>query len=326
MTRQILILSGVLALQIFLAAILMVTGKDTGAFASKETWIDLELSKLDKITIEEKEKPLLVLTKQGETWQMPNYFEFPVDQDKLEKVTGKLFGIHNSWPMATTEAAEKRFRVAEDSFERKIVFAKADYPVKTLFVGSSPSYRKVHARLNDEVEIYSINFSALETSSQPKDWADKSYLHVESEVISELVLPSVALKREGEQFIVAELKENEQANGSEIEKLINKITQLAFLEVLGTEDKPEYQQQSPELEIELVAKLEDRIKYTFSKLKDSEDYVLNKSTDDYYFKIANYVVDGLLAFSREKLVQEKPKIEVEENPEKRPESRQPATE
>ena len=37
---------------------------------------------------------------------------------------------------------------------------------------------------------------------------------------------------------------------------------------------------------------------------------LKKSADDYYFKIAGYVVDGFLAFSREKLVKEKAKQEM----------------
>lgn len=312
MNRLIQVLSGVLFIQLVLAALLTFTGRETGAFASKEPLLDLTLVKVDKITIVEKDKPVLVLEKQDEYWQMPGYFDFPVDQEKLRNVTDKLFGITKPWPVATTEAAWKRFKVGKDGFERKMVFAKGDYDLNTLYIGSSPSYRKVHARLTDQDEVYSVEFSTFEVGSASNDWADKSYLHVERDQITELVLPTVTLKQDGAKMVVAELKETEESNGSEINNLTNKIAKLSFSEVLGKEDQPEYQQQSPELEIELTVKSGDQFKYTFSKLKDTDDYALKKSVDDYYFKIAGYVVDGFLEFSREKLVKEKAKEEMDE--------------
>ena len=159
MNRLIQVLSGVLFIQLVLAAILTFSGRDTGAFASKEPLLDLTLAKVDKITIVEEGKPALVLNKKGENWLIPGYFGFPVDQEKLGKVTDKLFGITKSWPVATTGAAWKRFKVSGDKFERKIVFSKADFVLNTLYIGSSPSYRKVHARLKDQDEVYSIEFS-----------------------------------------------------------------------------------------------------------------------------------------------------------------------
>ncbi len=312
MNRLIQVLSGFLFIQLVLAAILTFTGSDTGAFVSKEPLLDLTLAKVDKITIVEKDKPALVLNKQGENWLIPGYFGFPVDQEKLGKVMDKLFGITKPWPVATTEAAWKRFKVGKDGFERKMVFAKGDDDLITLYIGSSPSYRKVHARLNDQDEVYSIEFSTFEAGSTPNDWADKSYLHVERDQITELALPTVTLKRDGEKLVATELKETEESNDPEINNLTNKIAKLSFSKVLGKEDQPEYQQQSPEMEIELTLKSGDQIKYTFSKLQDKDDFVLKKSTDDYYFKIAGYMVDGVLEFSREKLVKEKAKEEMDE--------------
>ena len=113
--------------------------------------------------------------------------------------------------------------------------------------------------------------------------------------------------------MVTELAEAEESNESEINNLINKIAKLSFSEVLGKENQPEYQQQSPEMEIQLTIKSGDQIKYIFSKLKDTDDYVLKKSTDDYYFKMAGYVADGVLEFTREKLVKEKAKEEMDES-------------
>ena len=262
--------------QLVLAAILTFSGRDTGTFASKESLLDLKLIEVDKITIEEKDKPVLVLEKQDEYWQMPGNFDFPVDQDKIGKVTDKLFGINKSWPVATTEAAWKRFKVSGDNFERKMVFSKGDNAINTLYIGSSPSYRKVHVRLNDQDEVYSVEFSTFEVGSASNDWEDKSYLHVERDQITELVLPTVTLKQDGEKLVVTELKETEESNESEINNLTNKIAKLSFSEVLGNEDQPEYRQQSPDMEIGLMVKSGDQIKYTFSKLTDTDDYVLKE--------------------------------------------------
>ncbi len=313
MSRLIKVLCGVLFVQLVLALILSFTGRDTSAFSSKESLLDLKLSEVDEISVEEQDEPVLRLQRKDDRWEIPEYFGFPVDQDKLGKVTDKLLGINKSWPVATTKAAGKRFKVNADEFERKIVFSKEGDVLKTLYIGSSPSYRKVHTRIDDQDEVYSIEFSTFEVGSNPHDWADKSHLHVDRDQIAELVLPTVTLKKDGEKFVIADLKENEDSNESEINNLTNKIAKINFTEVLGKEDKPDYQEQSPELEIGLTDKSGDQIKYTFTKLKGKDDYVLKKSTDDYYFKIAKYTVDGILEFSREKLVNKKSDNEIEKD-------------
>lgn len=317
MKRQIQVLSGILVIQLGLAAVLSFTGTDSGAFTSKEKYVGLTLSDIDKITIEEQEKPLLVLNRQDDDdWMMPGYFDFPVDTKQLNDMADTLFNINKTWPIATTGAAEKRFKVGKEKFERRIVFSKADKPLDTLYIGSSPSYKKVHARLNDEDEIYSIDFSAFKASSEGKEWADKDFLQIPRDDITDIVLPTVQLKREGTKLIVADLKETETSNETEISNLTNKISNLTFSEVLGKEAKPEFQQDDPKLELELTVKSGKSVKYALSKFKEKNDYVLKKSTDDYYFKIVSYVGDELIGFSRDNLVKEKEKDEEAAEPKK----------
>jgi len=140
MARQTNILILVLVLQLALAIGLMFTGTDSGAFVTKEKLLALKLDNIEKITIEQKGSPALVMHKSGNEWLLPDYFDFPVAKDKLDSVTDKLFDTSVSWPVATTQAAAKRFKVAEDEFEKKLVISTQGGKSHTVYLGTSPGF------------------------------------------------------------------------------------------------------------------------------------------------------------------------------------------
>ncbi len=301
MTRQSQFLSILLVLQIALAAILYFTETDSGAFASNEKMLDLKFDALDKIVIEEAEKKTLVLQKQNKNWTLPGYFDFPVSREKLDRIVGKIFETNVGWPVATTASAEKRFKVAADSFERKLAFSTANAS-ETLYLGSSPGFKKIHARIDGENTIYGIEFSAYQASSRPIDWADQSILHVPSEEINAIEFSGLVIKRDKDKFVIEGVAKGEEAVDSEIQSLLSSVSNLGFQEVLGKQNDPSYQLDAPALELTLVKKDGQRIGYRYGKLKDKEDYVLKPSSSDYYFRIPKYTVDSLLGFDRKKLV------------------------
>jgi hypothetical protein len=318
MARQTQFLSILLLLQIVLAAILFFTETDSGAFVSKEKLLDLKIDSLDKIVIEEGEKKTLVLQRRDKNWKLPGYFDFPASREKLERIFGKLFETHVGWPVATTESAEKRFKVAKDAFERKLDFAGADAN-KTLYLGSSPGFKKIHARIDGESTIYGIEFSAYQASTKPIDWADQSILHVPHEDINAIEISGLSIKRGEGKFGIEGLAEGEEAAESEIQILLGSVSTLGFQEVLGKQVDPAYQLDQPVLELNLVKKDGQRVGYRYGKLKDKDQYVLKPSNSEYYFSIPKYTVDSLLEFDRKKLLRLTAKA-----PEPKPEPTQPA--
>ena len=119
MTKQINILIGVLVLQACIAIGLMMTGTDSGAFVSKQQLLGVKFDELDKVTIEEKGGTPLLMSKTNGKWVLPEYFDFPVSNDKLDDALGKLLQATVGWPVATTQSAAKRFKVAADDFEKR---------------------------------------------------------------------------------------------------------------------------------------------------------------------------------------------------------------
>jgi len=91
----------------------------------------------------------------------------------------------------------------------------------------------------------------------------------------------------------------EETVAEEAERLIDRIAGLRIRTVLGTETKPEYNQDNPVFRYTLVLSSGDSEEYVYSKPKDGDDYVLKASHRDEYFKVDDWVV------SRSKLVRKK---------------------
>lgn len=305
MTRRIPILSAVLVLQIGLAAALAFSGRDSGAFRSDEKFIDLELASLGKIVIQAKDDPALVMERKDGSWILPDHFDFPVSSTKLDHLTGKLFGITKPWPVGTTGVAAKRFKVADEDFERKITFSKGQEEVATLLIGTSPGFKKVHARLASEEAIYAIDFSSYEASVKPQDWEDKDLLDLDPDEIVRVEMDGVRLMRDGDALTVSDVGEAEETDPSGVNTLLSKLSKPTFLEVLGTEDKPEYRQDTPVLAYTLEMKSGEAIDYTYSQPKEGDDFILKVSSRPEYFETSKYSVEGVQELTRGKLVREK---------------------
>ncbi len=100
------------------------------------------------------------------------------------------------------------------------------------------------------------------------------------------------------------LEEKEQTNEEETRALLGKLTGLRIQSLLGTEAEPEYRQDEPALEVRMTREGGEVLGYRFSKPEDAAYYVLKRSDLDYFFKVAEYMVDPVRETTREKLVQD----------------------
>ena len=57
--------------------------------------------------------------------------------------------------------AAKQFSVVDDKFERKISFTNKDNTQTKLYLGSSPGFKKVNARVDNETNTYKIEYNKL---------------------------------------------------------------------------------------------------------------------------------------------------------------------
>lgn len=108
--------------------------------------------------------------------------ELPVDETRVRELLDKLASIDSPWPVATTSAARDRFEVSDDGYQKRVQLYAGDSEAATLLLGTSPGFKRIHARKPDEDNIYSIALTSLEVPVAQTDWLDKSLLSADIQV------------------------------------------------------------------------------------------------------------------------------------------------
>lgn len=305
MNRIIPILSVVLLVQLALSIALFALGNRNQAFATDEKLIDLDFESVDRIRIEDGDKQSVAMSKRENRWILPNLYDFPASAAKVDRVMNKLLSAAKGWPVATTAGAAKRFKVSEEAFDRRIDFNKGKETLKTVFLGTSPGFKKVHARVSGQNDVYAIDFSAFEASSKAGDWTDKNFLNLNHGDITRIQLPSVEIERQDGTLIVADPGDGKESDSDAVANLARKLANLTFRSVLGTEETPEYNLRNPVFRFSLTLKEGDSITYAFGQQKGEKDFILKTSAHPYFFKVAQYTVDGIKETTLAKLVRDK---------------------
>ena len=165
------VLIGLFVLQVLVIALFLVT--QSGGVRTPEAFLEFDIAAVDQLRITSTDESIK-LTKDGEQWLLPD--GNPADGSKVDSVIGKLADSGADWPVATTQSAAKRFEVTQQSFQKRISIYSGQDLLADLYLGTSPSFRKVHARLANKSDIYSIEFSNFEAGTSLSAWLDKSLL------------------------------------------------------------------------------------------------------------------------------------------------------
>ncbi len=302
MNRTVPVLATLAVVQLALTVALAFSGQDYGAFRSDQKLMALNAETVDRIVIQGEAGQSVEILKDGDKWILPDLGRFPVAPQPAAALVTKVAGLAKGWPVATSSSAADRFKVGAEKFERKLSFFEGNREIGTLFIGSSPSFRRVNARVSGEDEIYNIPFNSYEASAKPEDWADKDFLNLKNQDIVRATLPTFTLERKDEKFIVAGLKQDEETNVEEVEILIENLAAPTFQSALGTDNKPAYGQDSPVLEISVELKGGEQIAYVYSKPESGDHFVLKTSAHPYFFKVSKYAFDRLREFDRKVVV------------------------
>lgn len=306
MNRWSIYLGICLAVQVVLAVGVNLARTDYSAFKPTEALLSFDANMVDTILIKQDEKQQVRLKKEEGRWRISPMNNFQADPVKVKDFLGKLAELKKGWPVATTTAAAKRFKVADDDYERKIILSRDGKDIETLFIGTSPSFRKVHARQKDEESVYAVYFSSYEASTKPEDWIDTGVLKHPASEIARVQFPDFSLSRQDGKLTVEGIDgDSEETVAEEADLLLRKIADLRIRTVLGTEAKPEYNQDKPVFRYTLVLSSGDSEEYVYSKPKDADGYVLKTSHRGEYFKVDHWVVDEIKEIGRSKLVRKK---------------------
>lgn len=304
-SKWIPILTIALLAQAALAAGLAFHRDDGGAFRSEDPLLAFDTEGVDELRIAEGDEATVVLRKDDGTWTLPDHHAFPADAEAVDHLLERLAGLERGWPVATTEGAAPRFKVAEEAYERRIALAAAGETLGELFIGTSPGFRKVHVRASGSDEIHAVAFSFHEAAAKPADWIDRDVLKREKGELVRVEMGDIVLERDGDEWTLTDLPEDHEPVAGKVRSLLDKLTTLRVDSVLGREAKAEYRQDAPVVRATLVPEVGPPVTYTISQPEGETHYVIKASDREHYMKLPSYAVDGITEVARTELFQAK---------------------
>ena len=161
--------------------------------------VHMQPADVDEIHIADDRGNELVLHRAGGRWTLAESDELPVDGEKVARLLTSLSRPRPDWPVGKTAAARQRFQVADYHFQRRIILIGRDQLLGTLYLGTSPGFRKVHARADRQQAVYSIDFNNFDAPAIPEPWLDAGLLQLRVPV--SIATETYDIRREGEGWI-----------------------------------------------------------------------------------------------------------------------------
>lgn len=175
-------LAGLGALQLVLVAAVYWPDREAGQELPTETMLPFDPDRIAEIHIgDDRDNEAILLKNQGR-WLLPTLADMPVDPDMIEALFDGIARQALGWPVATTVAARQRFQVASYHYQRRLTLIGDGELLGTLYLGTSPGFRTVHARNDSQDAIYSIGFNVFDAPAKGAGWLDKALLQTHKPV------------------------------------------------------------------------------------------------------------------------------------------------
>ena len=297
MSGRIGLLGGLLAAQVvIIAGLLLASG--VGSDAGAPHLLSFEPANVTKLSVSG-EGETVGMARDGDVWRLqsgaPNGAPevLPADGGKISEVLDKLAGLDAPWPVATSDDSAERFEVTEGNHQRRLVIEDADGPVADLLLGTSPGYRRVHARLSGASEVYSIDFSNYEAPTDADQWLDKALLAAKGEVSSVMLEDAWQLARQDDGWLI----DGAPADAEAADDLVRRFTGLR---VLGTSDEEadaagDADAAGEPAGVFVVTDEDGEHRLTLFHEAEEDDYSLTSDRVAGRFEVATYIAEQMLA-------------------------------
>ena len=166
-------LTALLAVQLLVAAVVYWPGADDGAQVAAPLLAGSVATGADGLRIGNGDGASARLVRAGgEGWELATS-GLPVAPGRVPTLLSAL-EADPGWPVARSAAARERFAVDDEAYERRVELLAGDEVLATVFLGTAPGFRRVHARAAGSDAIYSIGFNAYDAPADDSGWLDRS--------------------------------------------------------------------------------------------------------------------------------------------------------
>jgi Domain of unknown function (DUF4340) len=289
MNKHVKGLALLLAAQLVVLAVVLVW-QERASSAPSGALLKVDRNKVDGIVVVDDKGVKLNLQKTDTGWVLPDAKSLPADADKVGSLLDKLVAASAPWPVATSAESAKRFEVTKDKFQREIQLRSGGEVVADLYLGTSPGFKKVHARRADSDDVYAIAFANYEATARADDWLDKNILKPDGDVTVLARPEHWKLERNGETWSLDGLAQGETTKQDAATDLVNKVVNLR---VMGVADAAPTDDATLKLTLSATTP-KGTFDYRLYQPQPNADFIVTRSGQDGAFKLAAYVGEPLI--------------------------------
>ncbi|ABK42900.1 conserved hypothetical protein [Magnetococcus marinus MC-1] len=316
MARNIRILALLLAAQMGLALVLLGSGPSLQAVNPNTPLLNLGEGELDELLIEGDDHSQLLLKKQDGLWRLPDHHNYPAEQGDVTALLSQLKSLSHGTPMATSDAALERFKVADTHFNRRITLKRQQQVVAVLYLGSGQGARNSAAHVEGQPGIFNVAIALHQVPQTAKAWQDKTLLQIPAGEIMQIATHGLTLQRQPvdkedkaakPSWQATGLQAGETVNSTAVESLSTKLATLRIEELLGVTDQPAYGLDKPVWQATLTRQGQPPLIYQLGHQSEPNSYTLKRSDRPEYFKLPTYLAESLIeAGKRDSLLNKAP--------------------
>ncbi len=262
---------------------------------------------ITSVQINGPENEKLVLQKSDKGWIMPGAFSAPASQGQVDELLKKLTDARQGLAVATSKGAAKRFKTAEDDFERHIILKNGETVTGDFYLGTSAGMRNSHARQAEKKAVVSIPVGSHEVDTDADSWLDRTLANLKKADLKAITLGDISLTKEKkddkESWLLAGASA-EEAEQEAVDKLINKVTAISVQSALDPASSAELFSKDPAVQFTVTRQDDSTVSYALAQQDDKEDdyFILKMSDNELYFKVGKWLVEDLTEAKREKLL------------------------
>jgi hypothetical protein len=323
MKRFTLVLTALLAVQIVLASVLLLSGPSDEAYRAEAPLLAFETEKVDQIAIDETGGASVTLRKVDGKWIIPGMAEFPADQQRVASLLDTLAGLKKGWPVATSSEAAERFKVSEANHVRQVALKSGEEELGTLLVGTSPTYRQAHIRAAGGNEVYSATIAAHDAGARGEDWMDRTLLNAAQDKIASIAVGDVTLERKDGKFVLSGVGPDETVKHAEIPPIVSAIASPSFDAVEGKGEAALAKLEPADFEVTVKRTEGEPIIYKYKKETGGGAYLFASSAQPYVFRVSETAIKPIAEASRARLIEAKAEAKPEIKPEEQPAAQTP---
>ena len=313
MNRRNQILIGALVLQLLVVAAVFWPHATASGEAGQSLFPGVEADRIVGLTIAGADGKSIQLAKRANGWVLPEADDYPCQEGKVPGLLTKIVGLKTDRLVTQTSSSHKRLKVAEDAFERRVEFELADGTRHRLYLGTSPSFRTIHVRADNQDQVYlTSDLTSQDAGAEATAWVNSDYLSLPAEQIAAVTLENAngrfEFEKDGATWTMKGLAASETLNEGTVKTLVNRIALTTLLRPLGKEEKEAYGMQEPNAVVTIRTHSDEAGDKTYTLslgAKDTADnsYVVKSSESEYYARVNEFSAKDLVEKGRADFLQ-----------------------